>query len=602
MKIFTNTFLKIMLTAITIASCTLTTNAVPTTDTVVPTSTPADCSCAGKVVNFTVTHRDSLENILGTKVNKLTTKDTAIITIKSAVSRLQKRHYDLKCNLILQGDTALSTPPKIYFEGNDFDNPESGDDALIAVTGNSPQDRVSVVFEDLEFMRPTKGSGYNIFTKRGMYLIKIWFASSVIFNNVTSTLENGMISTLDIRASDNITVNGCRFINNNGLLAGNTHGCILQLRGNMNNVHVTNNYFQKYGNDELLAIFGNAAPYNKLSGLFTDAENTYVYRRNITVTGNTFIYKKPTSSSKDCPTDVMITFGPTNSAAEGKETQKVFYENVWVAYNNIEVNEHARRVFSFLGLQDWREAANFQVCHNTITHAYENSDNAYQWTYDFCLMTTSKSPLTPPCITFAGNVINAREKLASGGFGHVCFGLNGGTAKAFNNKLYGTSGRTQIKPFLLHEQPSRLEFSYNTCTETVYSGQIERVPYCELLMRGNSMRGNSKLYFYRGNKLDQTQTAHVVMEDNFFVSGGFELVCQEFSYNGSLRVNGNTWYINRAGNGTQVVPYATYNTATCNLTEAVFTNNVITGNRYVGDTSLPGAEVTVVSNNDLGKP
>lgn len=598
MNRFYPAFLKITLSVIIIAFCALITNAQK------PQKVTVSYPDSIKTVEYSVTTSTTLEAILKERINatgkdSLTTKDTAIITIKCAKSVLTRRHYDLKCNLILRGDTALSASPKIYFEGEDFDNPSTGDDALIAVTGNSPQNRVSVLFENLEFMPPSKGSGYNMFTKRGMYLIKIWFASSVTFSNVTSTLENGMISTLDIRASDNVTVNRCRFINNSGNMPTNTYGCILQVRGNMNNVHITNNYFQKYGNDELLAFFGNAAPYDKLSHLFSDAENTYVYRRNITVTGNTFVYQKPLSSSPYQPTDVLITFGPTNAAEEGKETQKVFYENVWVAYNNIVVKEHAKRVFSFLGLQDWREAANFQVCHNTITHDYDNSTKNDNWTYDFCLMGSANAPVTPPCIYFADNQVNAKEKLASGGFGHVCFGLNGGTAKAFNNKLYGTSGRTQIKPFQLHLYPSRLEFSYNTCTETVYSGQIERVPYCELLMRGNSMKGNSKLYFYRGNKDDQTQTAHVVMEDNFFESGGFELVCQEFSYKGSLRVNSNIWHIDRPG-GTLVVPYATYQTSVCNLSEVVFTNNVISGNRYVKDMTLPEAEVTVVSNNDLG--
>lgn len=600
MKNFTYTFLKVMLTAIIIASCALAASAEQTQKVTV--SYPDSC----KTVEYIVKTSTALEDILKRKIDAqgtdcLTTRDTAIITINCAESVLTSRHYNIKCNLVLRGDTALSALPKIYFKGGTIYT-DDGDDALLAVRGNSPHDRVSVLFENLEFMRPTRTNSSNHNFTTGTYLIKIWFASSVIFNNVTSTLENGMISTLDIRASDNITVNGCRFINNSGLLEKNTYGCILQLRGNMNNVHVTNNYFQKYGNDELLAFFGNAAPYHKLSGLFSKAENTYVYRRNITVTGNTFVYQKPSSSSPYRPTDMMINFGPTNTAAEGEETQKVFYENVWVAYNNIEVKEHAKRVFAFSGLADWREAANFQVCYNTITHDYDNSTQSDNWTYDFCLMESATSPLTPPCIYFANNQINADEKLSTGGFGHVCFGLNGGTAKAFNNKLYGTSGGTQIKPFLLHQYPSRLEFSYNTCTETVYSGQIERVPYCELLMRGNSMRGNSKLYFYRGNSSDKTQTAHVVMEDNFFVSGGFELVCQEFSYNGSLRVNGNTWYVNRAGNGNEVVTYATYTGASSKLTEAVFTNNVIAGNRYVSNVALPGADVTVVSNNDLGKP
>lgn len=580
--------------------CVINANAKPAT-----TSIPqlvATTTHAGKVANFIVSDKDSLETLLNDTINKFTTKDTAIITLNCTQSWLTKRHYDLKCNLILRGDPTLSAPPKIYFEGEDFDNPSTGDDALIAVTGNSPQDRVSVLFENLEFMPPSKGSGYNMFTERGMYLIKIFFASSVTFNNVTSTLENGKISTLDIRASDNVTVNGCRFINNSATTTNNRDGCILQVRGNMNNVHITNNYFQKYGNDELLAFFDNAAPYKEIDNLFNDAENTYVYRRNITVTGNTFVYKKPTSSSNYCPADVMITFGAAGNAYPHwpvPEPQKVFYENVWVAYNDIIVQEHVKRVFSFFQLQNWREAANFQVCHNTITHDYDNSTENDNWIYDFYLFATDTLAVTPPCIYFAGNQVNAKEKLASGGFGHVCFGLNGGTAKAFNNKLYGTSGRTQIKPFLLHLYPSRLEFSYNTCTETILSGQIERVPYCELLMRGNSMKGNSKLYFYRGNKDDQTQTAHVVMEDNFFESGGFELVCQEFSYKGSLRVNSNIWHIDRPG-GTLVVPYATYQTSVCNLSEVVFTNNVISGNRYVKDMTLPEAEVTVVSNNDLG--
>lgn len=222
-------------------------------------------------------------------------RDTWEITIAEGYSpTISKRIDHIRCNITIKGSDSKSdkgedSKSKIYFTCGVIAS--QGDDAVMCFTGEDFDHRISVKLINLEFMtvgltpgiEASKECNFSDYTN----FIKIWYAKEVVVYNCDSTLSNGKISNLDIRVADDITIDKCHFINENGLFLvsdehipgkskPNDYGCIIQIRGQVNNVRISNNKFEKYGNDEALAFFGNSIMFDKYADKTPEWKQNYI--------------------------------------------------------------------------------------------------------------------------------------------------------------------------------------------------------------------------------------------------------------------------------------------------------------------------------------
>lgn len=119
------------------------------------------------------------------------------------------------------------------------------------------------------------------------YLIKCYNVKSLIMHNVEILTENLMTTCLDIRRGENIDIRGCVFANYNRRWVG---GCVW-LRGDLENVCIVDNDFYKYGNDEVIAIWGS-------NSYFGYNEANEISKKNITISYNR-IYCQDTNGGQN---------------------------------------------------------------------------------------------------------------------------------------------------------------------------------------------------------------------------------------------------------------------------------------------------------------
>ena len=555
---------------------------------------------------------------------------------------ISKRIVSIRCNIIIKGSDSKS---KIYFDSGVV--APIGDDAIICFTGEDFDHRISVQLINLEFMRvglTDKGElqeGSNFY--EGSYLLKIWYAKEIVIYNCDSTLCNGKISNLDIRVADDITVDNCHFINENGLMLvsdepgkfkPNDYGCIILIRGKVNNVRISHNTFEKYGNDEVIAFFGDSNVYDKVTYKTPEWKQRYIQRRNIEVTGNTIIYGYPKYgpiSYLYAHCDVLITF---NGAEEYLQN---YLQNVDFSFNTIDCNLPVYRVIGFGNLECAKKNLNVKVHDNIIKHSYnyENlgtTDTEMAVDFSFSYSEGNKGLASSEPIEIFNNTVIAEEKMWRSVHGHINIDLQGGSVVVRNNNFDSSEfvlnqlndGQPQGSIVMqVKDNESRMVFSGNTCTGVGLLGRIE-MSNCDgdkcdtsrfktdIELTDNYVDGVSK-FFFQPESQDQDLAPTEVnlrLERNFFKTTSYELLAQQFSPKGSLWASLNVWdtQIKASPSQTTEPSYCTVfayyplpNLPIINLERVTFISNVIYGEKIIGTIDLPSAEATVIANNQLNK-
>lgn len=116
---------------------------------------------------------------------------------------------------------------------------------------------INVRIEDLTIMtniskQETEGNSQSIIAHNVSFLIKCYNVSSLVMHNVEIQASNLETTCLDVCRGSNIDIRDCVFANYNRRWKG---GCIW-LRGDIENVIIADNDIYKYGNDELIGIWG----------------------------------------------------------------------------------------------------------------------------------------------------------------------------------------------------------------------------------------------------------------------------------------------------------------------------------------------------------
>lgn len=550
------------------------------------------------------------ENNVTVRKNVYTYLDTWNISIAAGYNpTLTRRWGGIKCNLSIIGKGSVKS--KIYIAKTAISQTTAGD-SFLAIEGMSVSERVSVHFENVEFMplgaepgKPfTSSPATDIPVGQYAHIVKIYFAKKVVFYKVTSTLENGFVSNLDLRTCDNIFIRSCSFTNNNGAQEGNTEGAILMVRGLMDNVNIINNTFTKYGNDELIGIFSGAVPEPSLENGVPPYERDRVLRRNIRVTGNTFTYRRPVYGPNNSalrpskPIDTLITF---------YGVENTYWENVLFAHNTINCNDVARRVVFVQRANYVRESLAFRIFGNKITHNYTNTVEG-NFILDFCITGDSAGYVPKEMIEIAHNQIYANETIGKSTHGHVNVMVEGAAVNVHHNLFDGTKFRTvnpnswQVSgmvPLLVQHYSSEIKFSENKCLKTGLLGWIWQNPSTEPItvdISGNYVEGSSQINY------SDSSVAHLRLENNYFKTNSYILMVQESTTaGGSLWASNNVWdtVMYSSSSSDSAVVYASYSSTTYKSDRVTFISNVITGVRKLTTINLPPSDSTTVAANTI---
>lgn len=547
-------------------------------------------------------------------------KYTFIVTIKSGVNAtIGKRHNTIRCNVTLKGGGTSRS--KIYISKSVVNVPDDQGDSILPIAGTGDDNRVKVRLENIEFMpvgaEPNKTfvSSDTTNFKTIAHVVKIYFGSEVVFLNVKSTAENGKLVNLDLRTCDNVTITQCEFTNDNGVMADNTEGCIIMIRGNMNNINVVNNTFNKYGNDEIIGFFGSAAPESGYDAAVPSERKSIILRRNIRVTGNTFRYRRPETYSgsgvlrPSKTIDVLISFAGN---------AYTYWENVWFAYNDIICEDYVVRAIWVEVIRYMREETSFRIFGNTITRSYTRTD-ADSWSVDFCLSCNGVTSVTQAPIEIAFNKCYSNQTIGKSIHGHNTFLLEGTSVYAHDNLIDGSNFKamnpysyqpTGIVVMRTDTYSTHMRFCSNKCNCIAYLAYVDKAAdgqELSLAVSQNSVFGynlsDASKPFYGGSKLvfvSGAMTTHLRVEDNYFATSSYELLLQGFSAKGSIWASGNVWETKKTSSSSakDVCIYVNYNTGiTFSLEQATCISNVIIGERTLNPIQLPASASTAIAGN-----
>ena len=114
-------------------------------------------------------------------------------------------------------------------------------------------------------------------TQSYSYIFKCYHVKSFYMHDVKITTENLNTTCIDIRRGSNIKIHGNEFFNYNRRWEGGG----IWLRGDIENVTIEDNDFFKYGNDEVIGLYGS----NNFAGVNTSDE---ISKKNIEIRYNRF--------------------------------------------------------------------------------------------------------------------------------------------------------------------------------------------------------------------------------------------------------------------------------------------------------------------------
>jgi len=602
--------------------------------------------------NDSVKTYSTIEAALTEMVNKYNSPDyTAVINLNNAAETITKRWEGMRFNIHLIGNSVGNTKPKIYFDKGISDLKSSRysyDDSIFAFEGTYEK-RIEVKINNVEFMpfgiTPDKQSASNLIkysanpndtSNNGYhhtYLIKIYWGKAVELDNVISTLKNGAATNLDMRICDNVKITNCTFTNYNALdihKKDNRTGCIIQLRGDTNGVTITNNKFYKYGNDEIIGLFGNNYFYDGYTGFIPDDLKRIVVRKNIFIASNQFVYHKPASEQSSGnneqtenhfwdTADVLITFS--------SDQQNSYWDNLLFAHNTFDISYLVSQVVKVAGFNYAADLHNFRIIGNKITHYYTSSHQNAQ-IQDFRLVSykgeTVGETIEFPSVEIARNNVIANEKLGETWGGHCNLYMSGAAAWVHDNIFNGIGFRVEtvkpgqtegITPIAVRGLSCALTFENNVVTGMAHVASIEmkdlvKSQYVDMNIRGNRFDGYTTIYFTESMSTTQGAgkdantppccTGRWRITDNLYNTKSYFLITNGFPKHGSLCVKDNTY--NR-GDGTAVTKSGvelSYNIPHT-LDKFVFTGNALTGDIYMTSVNPPAAKVVVVNDNFLGE-
>ena len=200
---------------------------------------------------------------------------------RDIVIELGEGDYTLDYNLLIHQHNVIikgqgSTKTRLIVPANiDY-----ADDAIIELLGAQGHEiavSISGLTINASVTKAQADAASTDLTQNESHIIKCYHVKSFYMHDVRIIAENLKTTCLDIRRGSNIIIRGNEFVNYNRRWTGGG----IWLRGDIENVIIEDNDFYKYGNDEVIAIYGS----NNFVGV---NESDEISKRNVEIRYNRF--------------------------------------------------------------------------------------------------------------------------------------------------------------------------------------------------------------------------------------------------------------------------------------------------------------------------
>lgn len=421
-------------------------------------------------------------------------------------------------------------------------------------------------------------------TQNDSYIIKCYNTKSFRLRDVAIEAQNLRTTCVDIRRGFNIDIRECEFKNFNRRWAGGN----VWLRGDIENVVIEDNDFYKYGNDEVIGLFGT----NNFIGV-NDADE--ISKKNVEIRYNRF-YCQDSNGGMDpsriinetgnqgnwdgcnqrfitflTNQDTNKEFGPNHELVQRSTPCHETINGIHLDNNEFHINAPLSRLIT-VAFDKYTTFKDVTIRNNIIDYGnWTLDDNPsprkglmdfciyYDTEYDASLIESNYDEFSDEPFFITGNTINCgtnARNYSTGSDGqyysdnHICVDLKG-TKVLFNNNYincireaytpdeasYANKG---IELFHSGEKGGEIIFNNNRCEGlkclASWSSGGDPLVVGRLRGFGNYLQGNPRIIHVN------VQECHEIMSDNEIVCDYPIFFLQEFANTGTAIFVGNRVY------------------------------------------------------------
>lgn len=509
------------------------------------------------------TPRGNLTEYLREKCKIATRNDTVVLNFGKGEFTINGT-VEFKCSAIIKGAGRDQTTI-ILDNGKDSKGFKAFTDDTFFMFHGSINQPIFVSITDLTFrLKEHKGIWWNESDLSAAKLaVKIYHANRVDIHHVDSYMSNAVITNYDMRVCSNVTVEDCIISNYNNCSAGGN----LWVRGEQHNINIKNNKFYKYGNDELIGIYGN----------ITDAtRNTKgnASRTNIFIENNEIHYGY---DGKDKDPDAANHTLITLQTSDNQDNLIITTRNFHVKNNKLFINDECRRCFLVL-LSKSDRYQDIYYEGNQIVHSDLHSSNRY-YREDFDIRDQSTRPDT---IHIINNTVTNKNSVLnpSNTVGYSFLLLRGGNIDMSDNKIINT---VKSDPFTGKDNGVQLVWCAAgggtvtirnnvckgiKCIATVGAG--DGTKHFKLDAFNNYFAGDTRIYC---SKIEQLE---INFTGNTLISNNMNFFLQEFATKGTVVFNNNDVTVS-SGDGRFMTHWSNASTDAMKFERLEVKNNIFRG-------------------------
>lgn len=411
------------------------------------------------------------------------------------------------------------------------------DDTFLEFTGTQ-EHPITVDMMDLS-IRLKEHSGYwwvedyknRSSSMQEKYAVKIYHASRVNIERVNSTMQNAVITNFNLRVCHNVTVKDCVITNYNNCYTGGN----LWFQGEVKNVLVTNNTFNKYGNDEALAFYAiTTNAYDFKTQHPTDCEKS-----NISVTNNVFNYGYKGKGKFEITNDMLVNVSSIQNANHSHGAHLRNFSFTGNVFNISDVVKTSLRLF--FGTND--SHSNVLIADNKFMNNPLKT-NVKFYKNDILVKDNSRSVKTDTIMIKENKFVNNADIVnTSDGAGlshitmeggNVIFMANQITNNVTTSKITGKDTGGQL--LWAASSGGFIKMKDNVCRGLAKIASVmtsDGIDDFTIEAYNNYFQGDTRIYCKKVKRLDLNFTG------NTFKSNNMNFFLQEFAAEGSVTFNSN---------------------------------------------------------------
>lgn len=515
-------------------------------------------------INLSPYEGKDVTQMLRNHLSGLNASDQATITLDKKGTYYISGTVEAKCNIIMKGVGKNSQ--FVLCNGADTNGYKAFTDETFFAFIGSLQNPITVDISNLSInLQEHKGFWWikkNDGVRTEKFAVKIYHAKKVNVTKVNSLLKNAECTNFNLRICSNITFRDCVLENYNNCITGG----ILWIEGSTNNVNITHNVFNKYGNDEALGFYGDNV--SILNGVIKKGSAP---KCNIRVTDNVFNYGYSGKDKSDVMNDVLISIF-SNGNENGNACT---IEDVIFADNDLNISD-PMRITMQLKFDKGDCHKNIAVCGNKFVNETNHSHNQRFYKTDIKILDSSNYHNMAPIEIYGNKFVNKECLLnnwGSTGLSHIQ--MDGGNVNFSNNIINNEQAAQDKKGGMITYVTRNSTISLNGNRATGL-GMVACVNTNNVIgdvtvnASDNTFEGVTTIYS------DKVKRLNVCFDGNTLRSANMNFFLQEFADEGDVVFKNNDVVVT-GGNGQLMTHWAK-----SDVKKLRFHTLEVTSNTFVG--------------------